>query len=157
MNMFDEAKSLKCMLEMRKTTQKELAKSLGVSTSYVANKLRLLQHTESMQKRIISSTVSERHARALLRIEDIEEREAVLSRIINEKMSVERTETLISIIADHEFSHSTKKTSDECCVNRFLDNLKSSCDTLSACGVSVRKTVRYNNEKLCIFITVDEK
>ena len=61
MNMFDEARSLKCVLETRKMTQRELGQSLGVSTSYVANKLRLLNLSEDLEKLIITSRVSERH------------------------------------------------------------------------------------------------
>ena len=157
MNMFDEAKSLKIMLEARKMTQKELAKSLGVSPSYVANKLRLLSHTETMQKTIIENAVSERHARALLRIEDISERYTMLSRIINEKLSVERTEALISIVTSREAVHFLKTESRTASVARFLDNLKSSCEFLASQGVDVIKSVRYSDNKLRIYITIDEE
>ena len=61
MNMFDEARSMHGMIQMCKMTQSELAQKLGVSQSYVANKLRLLKFGEEMQKKITDSAISERH------------------------------------------------------------------------------------------------
>ena len=74
MDMFKEAESLACMLEKRKLKQRELAESLGVSPSYIANKLRLLNYSAEMRKIITDSGLSERHARALLRLNDKEKR-----------------------------------------------------------------------------------
>ena len=156
MNMFDEARSLKCMLESRKMTQKELARSLGVSASYVANKLRLLHHTEDMQRKIIDCRVSERHARALLRIAEHAEREEALSRIIAEGMSVERAEAMISIMTDERAPAAIAESDKDHGLIRFLDNLTSSCNALSSIGINVNKSVRYIEKKLCIFISVDE-
>ena len=156
MNMFDEARSLKCMLEARKMTQGELAKSLGVSTSYVANKLRLLRHTEDMQSAIAKSGITERHARALLQICDEEKRAVALARIINEKMTVERAEAMISIIAVSDTRLPRHAPCKESPVTLFLDSLKSSCDTLTSLGTSVKRSVRYTDNKLCIYITIDE-
>lgn len=156
MNMFDEARSLKCMLEARKMTQKELAKSLGVSTSYVANKLRLLRHTEDMQSVITESGITERHARALLQICNEEKRNAALARIIKEKMTVEQAEAMISIITDSIPKVPQTKVSTENPVTLFLDNLKSSCDTLTSLGTEVKRSIRYSGKKLCIYITIDE-
>ena len=82
MTMFEEAKSLYGMMKMRKMTQSETAKMLGVSQSYVANKLRLLQLDQKMQDRICESGLSERHARVLLRIKDEGLRREVLDKII---------------------------------------------------------------------------
>jgi ParB family chromosome partitioning protein len=110
-----------------------------------------------MQKVIIENAVSERHARALLRIEDVSERDTMLSRIINEKLSVERTEALISIVTSREAVHFSKTESRAASVTRFLDNLKSSCELLASQGVDVVKSIRYSDNKLRIYITIDEE
>ena len=68
MDMFDEAKAIRSTMELCHLTQGELARQLGVSQSYVANKLRLLKFSEKMTEKIRSSGISERHARALLRL-----------------------------------------------------------------------------------------
>ena len=156
MNMFEEAKSIKYMITARKMTQKDMAKSLGVSPSYIANKLRLLAHTDDMQKRISDSGLSERHARALLRISDTVSREAALSRIIDEKMSVERAEAMIAITAEEESAVLVGKGDGCRGVIRFLDNLKSATDSLASLGVEISRDIKYVDDKLRITITIKE-
>ena len=68
MDMFDEARAIRSTMELCHLTQGELARQLGVSQSYVANKLRLLKFSQKMTEKIRSSGISERHARALLRL-----------------------------------------------------------------------------------------
>lgn len=157
MNMFDEARSLKCMIEARKMTQRELAKSLGVSTSYVANKLRLLTHSEKMQEMIAEASLTERHARALLRISGEADREAAFHRILNEKMSVERAEAMIETFVERERPRFIGRGDGCDGVTRFLDNLKASERALAALGVKVKQSMRYHEKQLCIYITIDEK
>ena len=53
-------------------TQEELAKTMGKSQSAVANKLRLLSLPDEIQDALMKDKISERHARALLNIEDPE-------------------------------------------------------------------------------------
>ena len=98
MNMFDEARALRGTLEMCGITQGEMARRLGVSQSYIANKLRLLNHCENMQKKILDSGISERHARALLRLRDEGVREAALDRVCREKMNVAECEALVDLL-----------------------------------------------------------
>lgn len=157
MNMFEEAKALRCVIESRKMTQKELAKSLGMSASYVANKLRLLSLDEVSQKTIIEAGISERHARALLRINDDAVRAEALARILNEKMSVERAEAMICTLTDRQAPALIRAEDPACGVTRFLDSIKSSCEALASLGVDVERKIRYNHKKLCIYITVDEE
>ena len=68
MDMFDEARAIRSTMELCHLTQSELARQLGVSQSYVANKLRLLKFSEKMAEKIRAAGLSERHARALLRL-----------------------------------------------------------------------------------------
>ena len=55
MNMFDEARAMSGTLLLCKITQRELAERLGVSQSYVANKIRLLSLSPDMEKKITES------------------------------------------------------------------------------------------------------
>jgi ParB-like chromosome segregation protein Spo0J len=97
MNMFEEARALAVTMNMRKFNQKEIAKSLGVSPSYVANKLRLLKLSEDIQERIIQGRLTERHARALLCLKNEKDRRSALDIICKEKLSVASTEALIDL------------------------------------------------------------
>ena len=59
MDMFDEARAMSGTLKLCNITQKELAKSMGVSQSYVANKLRLLSFSPYVEKLIKKHGISE--------------------------------------------------------------------------------------------------
>ena len=95
MNMFEEARALRGMLDMRSLTQAEIAKKLGVSQSYVANKLRLLGFTEKQQDIIIKSRLSERHARLLLKLRSNDLFETAVEKIAKMELSVAASEALI--------------------------------------------------------------
>ena len=58
MNMFEEATALSTMMKMTDMTQSEMARKLGVSQSYVANKLRLLKLGCEEREKILSASLS---------------------------------------------------------------------------------------------------
>ena len=97
MSIFDEARALAVTMKMRGFNQKEMAHSLGVSQSYVANKLRLLQLSDDVQKRIIQGGLTERHARALLCLKSEKDRLSALDIVREEKLSVASTEALVDL------------------------------------------------------------
>ena len=97
MSIFDEARALAVTMKMRGFNQKEMAHSLGVSPSYVANKLRLLQLSDDVQKRIIQGGLTERHARALLCLKSEKDRLSALDIVREEKLSVASTEALVDL------------------------------------------------------------
>ena len=76
-------------------TQEELAKTMGKSQSAVANKLRLLSLPDEIQDALMKDKISERHARALLNIEDPEKQKEMLKKITTEKMTVRQLESEI--------------------------------------------------------------
>lgn len=84
----EEAKSYKNLLDRGYLTQEQLASKMGVSQSSIANKLRLLNLDEEVQEALLNEKISERHARALLSIENKEEQKKWLQRIINERLTV---------------------------------------------------------------------
>ncbi|MBQ8849830.1 MAG: ParB/RepB/Spo0J family partition protein [Clostridia bacterium] len=95
LNMFEEAYGYRKLIENHRLTQEEVAKRMSVSQSAVANKLRLLKLTYEEQKIILESGLTERHARALLRIESSAERLKTLDHIIEHKLNVNATEMYI--------------------------------------------------------------
>ncbi len=84
----EEAKSYKNLLDRGYLTQEQLASKMGVSQSSISNKLRLLNLDEEVQDALLNEKISERHARALLSIENKEEQKKWLKRIIEERMTV---------------------------------------------------------------------
>ena len=79
----------------RKMTQEEVARRMSVSQSAVANKMRLLKFGLDEQKFILENQLTERHARACLRLVDSTERFETLKYIVENKMNVSQTEEYI--------------------------------------------------------------
>lgn len=98
LNFFEEAEGYKRLLEEFGLTQEELAKKLGKSQSAVANKLRLLRFEPPVREVISREMLSERHARALLKVEGVEKQLEVLRQIIERDLNVRETELLIEAI-----------------------------------------------------------
>ena len=156
MNMFEEAKSVKGMIEMCKMTQSEMAKKLGVSQSYVANKLRLLALNEDEQQLIEKEGLSERHARALLRLRDHDERLRVLEKVCRAKLTVRETEALVDLAYDGCAPKLIGGADRAEGVDLFLRTLKSSVNTLSSLGIEAKESVSYYGRQLYITVTINE-
>ena len=92
---FEEAEAIAAYLRQTGCTQEEAAAMLGRSPSAVANKLRLLRLSSACREQLSASGLSERHARALLRLEDEEERLAALKHIAENHLNVAQSEQYI--------------------------------------------------------------
>lgn len=95
LNFFDEAEGYYNLINDHGLTQEELAKKVGKNQSTVANKIRLLKLPESIRKRIMEYNLTERHARALLKLSDSAVQEKVLKGIIKDSLNVKKTEEII--------------------------------------------------------------
>lgn len=84
----EEARSYKNLLDKGYLTQEDLAKKMGLSQPAVANKLRLLNLDDSVQQALLDGKISERHARALLSLNDKASQREWLDKIISERMTV---------------------------------------------------------------------
>lgn len=84
----EEALSYKRILDMGYLTQSDLANKIGVSQSAVANKIRLLNLSDDVQEALLDEKISERHARSLLKLEDLEVQVQMLKRVLSKKLTV---------------------------------------------------------------------
>ncbi|HEX3025713.1 MAG TPA: ParB/RepB/Spo0J family partition protein [Clostridia bacterium] len=94
LNFFEEADGIAKLIDTCGLTQEEIAHRLGKKQSTIANKLRLLRLTNGERKMILDHEMTERHARALLRLDD-GVRESALRIIISKKLNVQETDKLI--------------------------------------------------------------
>jgi ParB family chromosome partitioning protein len=81
-------------------TQEQLATKLGKSQSTIANKLRILRLPDRVKDMVIKENLTERHARALLKLADEDLQTKVAARIIEKKLNVRETEALIERYID---------------------------------------------------------
>lgn len=98
----EEAISYKKILDMGYLTQEELAVKLGKTQSTVANKLRLLNLDEDVQEAVLEEKISERHARSLLKLADVNQQRKMLAKIIENRLTVRRTDEEIAKVLNGE-------------------------------------------------------
>lgn len=95
LTVIEEANAYQQLIEMHKLTQEALAQRLGKSQSTIANKIRLLKLPQQVQQALLDQTITERHARALIRLQDEETQVKILEKIIAEQLNVRQTEEAI--------------------------------------------------------------
>ena len=111
LNIFEQALAIETLIDTYNLTQEQVAKKLSNSQSFIANKLRLLRLSEEERKVILASKLSERHARALLRIYDENTRKEILYRIVNEGLNVAKSEELVDSIINNTQTSSAQSES----------------------------------------------
>ena len=97
---FEEAEGICRLIEEWNITQEEAALRLGKKQSTIANKLRLLKLSEEERERITAAGLTERHARALLKLGGKKDRLFALDQIIQEGLNVQQSEQLIASILE---------------------------------------------------------
>ena len=91
----EEARTYQTILSLDNITQEELVKTMGKSQSAISNKLRLLTLPEEVQEALLNSEISERHARSLLTVQNIEKQKALLQEVIKNKIPVRILDEMI--------------------------------------------------------------
>ena len=104
----EEAEAYRNLLYNHGLTQEELAESLGKTQSSVANKVRLLKLSKLIREIIKDHSLTERHARALLRLGSEDEQLKALEKITGRGLNVQQTDELIESML--ESKNPPKKT-----------------------------------------------
>ena len=125
----EEARSLARLVEEKGLSQEQAAARFGMSQSAVANKLRLLKHPQPVLEAIRQAGLSERHARALLRLPE-ESRPAAVETIARGNYNVARTEQYIESLLPGESRHRE--------VGIFLRTLNKTVDMVRLAGIDCR-------------------
>ncbi|ADL54034.1 nucleoid occlusion protein [Clostridium cellulovorans] len=95
LNYLEEAEAFYNLIKEHSYTQEQLAKEIGKKQSTIANKLRLLKLDNEIRKQLIDNNLTERHARALLKLPTLEAQIKVLDTVIKKNLNVKETELLI--------------------------------------------------------------
>ena len=156
MDMFDEARAMSGTLQLCHITQKELAERMGVSQSYVANKLRLLTLSPYVEKLIKRHGISERHARALLRLDNEEDILEVLEKVVTRELTVRECEALVDMRVDSYAPQVIEKAESLARIDTFLETLKKSLDTLRSHGIDVTETRSYHGKKMYVTVCFED-
>jgi ParB family transcriptional regulator, chromosome partitioning protein len=95
LNFIEEAEAFYNLIEEHSYTQEKLAEEIGKSQSTIANKLRILKLNSEVRSIILENKLTERHARALLKLHDDNLQKVILKIIIEKNLNVKKTEELI--------------------------------------------------------------
>ena len=98
LNYFEEAESYQQLIKYYHMTQEQVAKLIGKSQSFVANKLRLIKMDEEVIEAVKKAGLSERHARALLKVPDKDIQLEVIDQVKRRDLNVKKTERLVEKI-----------------------------------------------------------
>ena len=109
LGVFEEAEGIRRLVEEWGVTQEEAAARLGKSQSSIANKLRLLRLSPEERQVITSAGLTERHARALIRLEDPSLRAAALQVIAERGLNVAQTDQYIASLLQEDKPQDLKK------------------------------------------------
>lgn len=154
MDMFEKARSIRSMLEMGGMTQGKLADILGVSQSYVANKIRLLNFSSTVQKKITEYSLSERHARCILRIDGEERQLEAIEKVHRMNMNVNRCEILVDTMLDEDLRHRYDKINYADRIGHFEASLESSLSLLRQTGIRARARREEEGDMIYFSITI---
>lgn len=109
LNYFEEAGAYARLLHEFGMTQEELAQKIGKSQSAIANKLRLLKLAEELRCMIATETITERHARALLKLNSVEMQKEALRAIYDRDLNVKETEEMVERLRHNNIPQEVKK------------------------------------------------
>lgn len=143
LNFFEEAESIYKLCELYNMSQFDIAKKLGKSQSYLSNKVRLLKLPSELRAVIIENSLSERHARALLKIENDVEKLKVLLYIIEKKLNVSETEKYIDSLINPCLSKNKPKFKKIKDIKLFVNTINHAVDTMRKAGI---KAITTENE-----------
>ena len=156
MKMFDEARALDGMIKMCNMTQAEIAKKLGVSKSYVGNKLRLLKFSEGIQSLIIEGGLCERHARTILRLDDEEKMREVIEKVRSRHLTVAECEAAVDMLVETSLPKTIGLAPKRERIDRFEEFLTASLKSLESMGISTKRETGYYGKKRYIMISIEE-
>lgn len=154
LHFLDEAEACRRILRDHELSREELAASLGKSPSALANLLRLLQLNRELRSFIREHSLSERHARALLRLPDAGQQFAYARRAAEEQLSVRQLESLIDQLPKDKKPAKTKSNplirDNRLVINALRDTVRQ----LRRIGVPVSSRVETRDDLCEVIITI---
>ena len=149
LDFIEEAMGIRRLQQDHAMHQEQVARLLGKSQSAVANKLRILRHSDKVLSALRESGLTERHARALLKLRTEEEILCAIARIAKEGMSVARTEKYIDALLTRKEEAVPKAN-----VGAFLNTLNQTLQKIQLSGIAAVSERRETESQIVLTITI---
>ena len=140
LSFMEEAEAYSALIAIHGFTQEQIAAKLGKNQSTIANKLRLLRLPESVKAALVEHNLTERHARALLRIPDEDKQLEALKKICDNSYNVSETDAYIDKLLEAkkepEFKAVPKRTGIMKDVRIFMNTINRAVSVMIESGIS---------------------
>lgn len=133
----EEAVAYQKLMELHNLTQESLAQRIGKGQSTIANKIRLLQLSEPVKQAMLERKISERHARALLALDQEELQVKVLNEIIEKELNVKQTEARIALLTKKETKAKKRRVSFTKDIRLAVNTIRQSVEMIADSGLKV--------------------
>lgn len=157
LNIFEQASAIATLIDTYGMTQEEIASHLSASQSFVANKLRILRLTLPEREKILGASLSERHARALLKLDSPDLRLSAIDYIISHNLTVAATEEyvegLVSGANSRKSARSTRKVILKD-IRIFYNSIERAISIVKQAGVKVESQRVEENDSVCLTIRI---
>jgi len=148
----EEAMGISRLVTEYRMSQEQVARLLGKSQSAVANKLRLLRHSQSVLQALREGELTERHGRALLKLSGEEEKLAAIEEILRQGMSVARTEKYIDTLLAKQEDKPARAN-----VGAFLNSLTQGLQKMQLSGIPAVSERRETDSQIVLTITIPKE
>jgi ParB family transcriptional regulator, chromosome partitioning protein len=158
LHFFEEAEGYMSLMKEHGLTQEELARRLGMNQSTVANKMRILKLPASVKELISAYKLSERHARALLRLHNEDAQLKIIRDIKQRNLSVKLTEDLVEKMLSKLYGEESPDNSRQnvVCIMRdyriYLNTIKKALTRIKKSGVKVSYQASESKDRVSISI-----
>ena len=149
LDFIEEARGLSSLMSQWSMSQEQVARMLGKSQSSIANKLRLLRHSESVLQALKEGDLTERHARALLKLPTEGQKLQAIKVICGQNMSVARTEQCIEELLQAPQLHTPRAD-----VGAFLKRVSLSLQRIRDSGIPAISEHRETDRQIVLTITI---
>lgn len=150
----EEAEGYEQLMSQFHLTQEAMAARVGKNQSTIANKLRLLRLSIAVRKVLVDAGLSERHARALLKLDDDTKRLEVLEVIIARNYSVRQTEDYINKLLDDKQHEKRKRLVIVNDVRIYLNSIKQVVSAIKNVGIPVNMEHSIDGDDVVINVRI---
>lgn len=138
LNIFEQAEAIESLIDTYGLTQEQIATKLSNSQSFVANKLRLLRYSGEEREIFLKNGLTERHARALLRVIDPVLRAKLLDKVVSERLNVSATESLVEGYINSKDTDVKTDIRTYKSINSFYSAINRAIDTIKSSGFDIK-------------------
>ena len=149
LDFIEEALGIRHLLEEYQMSQEQAARLLGKSQSAIANKLRLLRHSQPVLDALRREKLTERHGRALLKLPEEQAQLEAITQISRQGLSVAQTEKYIQSLL-----HRKPETPGRTNIGAFLNSLTSSLSRIQSAGIPAVSERRETDSQIVLTITI---